>query len=340
MASVTDFTVPAGSFQVGSAAGDLLKMIFGTKPEIAGWQDINLGDEQMKSILANLKAFQSGNLQQLGNLYQDYMFNLYGRAGMDIKDLISKGSGTVGQMLGTAKEELAGAVPSDVQNFVRRATAQQNLGSGLLGSAMGAANWARNLGLTSLDMINRGANLATTAGNAAQRWAGVASGTMLPPSSFLITPTQQYQATQSNQLIQRQIQQERFNVAAAPNPIAKGLSDLVAYLTASYIGHGAAGQPPKAADYSGLTGAGEGTNVFGGAGAGSDFGGNAMTLNAGGSITGQSAGGSTTVGPLTDVAFNNAQAPDFTMPQGTGSYAYSGNPYADLYGTNAFLATG
>ena len=34
---------------------------------------------------------------------------------------------------------------------------------------MGGANIARNLGLTSLDLVNQGANLATSAGNAAQR---------------------------------------------------------------------------------------------------------------------------------------------------------------------------
>jgi len=336
MASVTDFTVPAGSFQVGSAAGDLLKMIFGTKPQIAGFEDVNLGDEQMKAIMANLKAFQSGNIQKLGNLYQDYMLNLYGRAGMDLKDLISKGSGTVSQMLGTAKEELAGAVPQDVQEFVRRATAQQNMGSGLFAGAMGAANWARNLGLTSLDMIQRGANLAGQAGNAAQRWAGIASGTMLPASTYLINPMQQYESTLSNRLIQRQIQQERFNVAAAPNPIAKGLSDLVAYLTASYIGHGAAGQPPKATDYSGLTGAGGDMSNY------------ANVFDAGGSVTTQSAGGSATTGPLEDMSFNAAEGGEGGAQMaynqslgpaatgGVGMYAYGGSPYADLYGVNAF----
>lgn len=323
MAKVTDFTVPAGSFQVGEAAGDLLKMIFGTKPLVAGFQDVILGDEQMKSILANLKAFQSGDLQQLGNLYQDYMFNLYGRAGLNLKDLISKGGGTVGQMLGTAREQLMGLVPRDVQEFVRRTTAQQNLGSGLFGGAMGAANWARNLGMTSLDLINKGANLAGQAGNAAARWAGIASGTMLPPGSFLINPMQQYESTLQNRLIQRQIQQERFNVAAAPNPIAKGLSDLVAYLTASYIGRGPAGKPPEAANYANLTTTPTVTP-------------NTATPNYG---TGDF---KATVEPMEDVSFNDAGGsamyPTGASPGST--YAYNSNPYADLYGVNAFLTTG
>jgi hypothetical protein len=317
--------------------GDVLKAIFGTKPQVAGFEDVILGDEQLKAILANLKAFLSGDLQKLGNLYQDYMFNLYGRAGLDLKDLISKGGGTVGQMLGTAKQELAGQVPTDVQNVVRRATAQQNLASGLWGGGMGAANWGRNLGLTSLDLIGKGAQLAGEAGNAAARWAGIASGTMLPSSSFLINPTQQYESTLSNRLIQRQIQQERFNVAAAPNPVAKGLSDLVAYLAASYIGHGAAGQPPKATDYSGLTGAGGGVGSQ-----------NADIFNAGGSFNAGNAAGSTTTGPADFGAGAGSGAggqADYSKdlsfaPGANQTYAYNSNPYADLYGVNAFLTTG
>lgn len=228
----------------------ILSDIFGSKPDVAGFENVDLGQEQLNAILANLKAFGTGDIAKLGNLYQQYMLGAFGGAGLDLKSLISKGGAAAGQMLDTAKEELGGMVPKDVIDFVRRQTAQQNLGSGIMGSAMGAANWARNLGLTSLDMISKGANLAGSAGNAAQRWAQIASGTILPTQSYLVNPEQMAQNTLQNRLIQRNIQQERNNIAAAPNPIAKGLSDLVAYLTASYIGHGPAGQPPKATDYS------------------------------------------------------------------------------------------
>jgi hypothetical protein len=139
---------------------------------------------------------------------------------------------------------------------------------------MASANTARNFGLTSMDLISKGAALNDQAGNAAQRWANIANGTIMSPAGFVITPAQQAQMTLSNRLIGRQVQQEKNNVAAAPNPIAKGLSDLVAYLTATYVSAvagkgGPAGQPPKAVDYSAETGGG---GSFGGAGAGSTYG--------------------------------------------------------------------
>jgi hypothetical protein len=235
----------------------LLSDIFGRKPGVAGWEDVILGDEQLKAIAANLKAFQKGDIQALGDLYQKYMLSQYAGAGLDLKSLISAGGANVAKMLGTAGEELAGMVPKDIQEYVTRLSASQNLGSGLMGGAMGAANWARNLGLTSLDMISKGAGLMGQAGNAARDWAGIAQGTTLPVSSFLITPQEQFAATTQNRLQSQRVEQQKLNIQAARDPIAGGLSDLVAYLTAAYLGggRGASGGPSKvgASDYSAQT---------------------------------------------------------------------------------------
>jgi hypothetical protein len=171
-----------------------------------------------------------------------------------------------------------------------------------MGGAMGAANWARNLGLTSLDMISKGAGLMGQAGNAAQQWAGIAQGTTLPATSFLVTPQEQFAATTQNRLQSQRVEQQKLNIQAARDPIAGGLSDLVAYLTGQYLGSlgggkmggGGGGKASGigASDYSNALNVpsyGEGTpysqdlgpalegawggGEFGGAGAGSTWGG-------------------------------------------------------------------
>jgi len=212
----------------------ILSDIFGQKPQIAGFQDVILGDEQIKAILADLKAFPQ--IEKLGSLWQNYMLAGIEHAVPGFGSILSGITGTTKEELKQAGDLMKGIIPEDVISSTFRGSAMQNLTSGLGGAPMGLANQARNLGLTSLDMINQGANLL---GNASQRWgqlAGFGASTLMPIQSMLITPEQQAQQTLSNRLIQRQIQQERFNVAAAPNPIAKGLSDIVMYLTGQYLG--------------------------------------------------------------------------------------------------------
>lgn len=316
----------------------ILSDIFGSKPDVAPFQNVDLGQEQLSSVLDNLKAFQSGDISKLGSMYQNYMTGLFNNLIPNFSSMLKAGGAATGTEISDAQSELEGNLPAGVAAAVQRASAQQNLGSGLLGSPMGGANAARNLGLTSLDMINRGAGLLGEAGNAAQRWAGIAQGTMLPANNFLVTPQEQFQATTQNRLIQRQVQQEKMNVAAAPNPIMKGLSDLVAYFTASYLGHGrAAGSAPAAENFSGATGAGAsptGGLSTGDWGAASDPTVSSMPIS---DPTQIDASIGTMYSP------NENPMPNESMIASPVGYGYPGmaayDPYANLYGTSDFFAT-
>ncbi len=212
----------------------ILSSIFGEKPNIADYIPTIFSEEQMKSIQENLKAFPE--ISRLGSAYYDYMMGSMTKAIPQFANILKAGGETTAKMLSTAGEELAGIVPQDVQDQLRRSTAFTNLMAGTAGAPMGAANQARNLGLTSLDMIQKGAALQGEAGNAAQRWAGLASGLIMSPSGFMVTPEQQAKLTMQNNLYKQATQQLRYNVAAAPDPIAKGLSDIVENLTAAYLG--------------------------------------------------------------------------------------------------------
>ena len=287
----------------------ILSSIFGDKPAIAPFEPIDYGTSQMKSILENLKAWPK--IQELGSQFQDYMTSAYNKAIPNFSKLLDMGGQSAEEILKVAQPFLEGKIPQDVQDQIMRTGAFEALGKG--GQFIHSLQ-ARDLGRTSLDMINQGASLVNAGGSATQKWAGIASGLIMNPAGELITPAQQASLDLNQSLIEREVQQARNNVNAAPNPIAKGLSDLVAYLTASYIGHGPAGKPPDAPSYQ------TGVN-------------NADTLNAGGSLTSTQNSGlfgwgpstTTTTGPLEDVSVNPTPASGYA-PGSYGSYGFgSGN---------------
>lgn len=61
------------------------------------------------------------------------------------------------------------------------------------------------------------------------------------PASQFVSPQQRAQLDMQNRLYQQATQQLGYNVAAAPNPVAKGLSDIVEQLTAAYLGSAGGG---------------------------------------------------------------------------------------------------
>jgi hypothetical protein len=211
---------------------DFLSGIFGKKPQIAEYTPVDLSEEQIKALQGDIEAWPQ--IQQLGSLYQQYMLGAYEKAIPGFKDILALGGKTTQQMLGVAGEELAGEIPEDVKAAVQRSSAFQSLMGGTAGSGMAGALTARDLGLTSLNLIQQGAQLAGQAGNAAQRWAAL-SGAQLP-QGMLVTPQQQAELDMQQNLIKRNVLQQKYNVAAAPDPVMKGLSDIVENLTAAYLG--------------------------------------------------------------------------------------------------------
>jgi hypothetical protein len=218
---------------------DPLAEVFGSTPDVAPFIPTDYGQEQLNALLQNIGAFP--DIEQLGNLYQQYIMGAYKQAGFDLPSLLGKGTGIAGQELDIAKEELTGAIPKDVQSQIAESSAFQSLLSGTSGGGMASANQARNLGLTSLDMQQRGAQMAGQAGNAAQLWASLARGTMMDPSSMLVTPQQRAAFQQEQNALKQATQQFGYNVAAMPNPVAAGISGTIMNLLGAYLGHGMGG---------------------------------------------------------------------------------------------------
>jgi hypothetical protein len=217
----------------------VLSEVFGSTPDIIPYTPTNLGDEQIKALKEDLAAMPW--IKSLGGEYYDYMLGMMNRSIPGFSDILARGGDLTKTLQSLSAEELAGQIPQDVVDQVTRSTAFQNLGSGLWGGAMGTANQARNLGLTSLDMINKGIATGQAGQNAAQTWASMASQLNMNPASFFISPQEQAAMTMQNNLYRQQTEQRAENQRAAPNPVAKGISDTIINLIGAYLGAGKGG---------------------------------------------------------------------------------------------------
>jgi hypothetical protein len=217
----------------------ILSDVFGAKPAVAPYTPTIFSEEQLKSLTENLAAMPK--ISELGTQYYDYMSGAMERAIPGFADILKEGGTLTAKMESTAGQELAGQIPQDVVDQVQRSSAYQSLLSGTGGSPMASANLARNLGLTSLDLIGAGANLQGQAGNAAQQWSGLAARNIMNPAAFFISPQEQAAQTMQNNLYTQATQQLANNLAAAPSPVAKGVSDTIINLLGAYLGAGKGG---------------------------------------------------------------------------------------------------
>lgn len=216
---------------------NILEDVFGSTPDVAPYVPTELGPEQLKAIQENISAFP--DIQQLGSLYENYMLDQFGAAGFPLQGILAGGEDMVKSMEQIGQQFLHGEIPQDVQDQIRRQDALTSMLSGGPGGAAGLT--ARDLGLTSLNLIGQGAQLTGQAGNAAQQWAGLASGLIMSPSGMMVTPQQQAQMTMQNNLYRQATQQLRNNLSAAPNPVAAGISGTIMNLIGAYLGAGKGG---------------------------------------------------------------------------------------------------
>lgn len=206
---------------------------------MARFKPFDYGAEQQKGIGANVEAFPQ--IKALGDLYQSYLTDEMNTLLPGFSDILKSGATTTQEMLAAAEPLLRGEIPQDVRDQVQRSSAYQSLSGGYAGSQMAHSLTARDLGLTSLDLMGRGASLAGQGGNAAQRWAQLAKGEMLDPSSMFVTPQQTAAFDLENRILEQQSKQFQYNVDAAPDPVAAGISNTIMSLVGAYLGGGMGG---------------------------------------------------------------------------------------------------
>jgi len=211
-----------------------LNAIFGSKPKVPKAPVVPLQPTLSEAVQANIKNFPE--ISNLANLYSSEELQQLDKIVPGYSQTLQQGAGDTSQMFTQANSLLQGEIPQDVQDAVQRSSAYQALRGGFAGSPMAGALTARDLGRTSLDLISQGAGLASQGANTMQVWDQLARRDMLDPGSMFATPGQALQLGEENAVNKYNRNQYAANVAAAPNPVAKGISDIVETLTAAYLG--------------------------------------------------------------------------------------------------------
>lgn len=186
--------------------------VFGKKPGVADYKPVDLGEEQKRATQSNLSNI--GDIQAfLEKILPGYK-DINEQEGQNILSL------------------LRGEIPKDVQDSVSRTAAFKALQGGFGGSPMSRALKARDLGRTSIDLMEKG-------GNASQRWMQTTQNSVAP---FVVTTPMQAEVTGRNNLYDQATKQFKFNVDAAPDPAAAGKFNLMTALgsTAMSFGMGSA----------------------------------------------------------------------------------------------------
>lgn len=225
--------------------------IFGGKPRIAKYKPVDLTKEQGTAIAGNVSNFP--DIAHLGDLYSDQELSQLEKILPGYGAQTSAGRATTDALFSQAQPLLHGEIPQDVQDAVQRSSAYQSLSGGYAGSPMSKALTARDLGLTSLNLMSQGANLAGQGVNSMQAWDSLARRDMLDPGSMFVTPAQEGANAQTQHLLSQQQRQNQFNVDAAPDPVAKGIFDStmsVIGMVLSAYGGGGGYKAPAAPSYS------------------------------------------------------------------------------------------
>lgn len=170
--------------------------VFGTKPKVAPFEEIDLSSETTKALAANIE-----NLPAITALLDKVI--------PGFSDLLATGTSN-------ALSELKGELPPDVAAYIQRTSAFGSLMGGYSGTPMSKARTARDLGRTSLD-------LTTMGNNSAQIWTNLAEQAYSP---FTISTGQQVSTTAANNAGIQANKQFQFNVDAAPDPGAAGVFGL------------------------------------------------------------------------------------------------------------------
>lgn len=160
------------------------------KPEVPKFKKTDTTKEQAAATAGNLQNFDAiSTLAGKTNTFnQDQLNKMLESALPGYRSLQS----SIGSKI---SDELSGKVPQDVIDLIKRNSAEKSVSGGFSGGGMVKDNLtARDLGRTSLDLVDKGIDAGT-------RWIQSAkSGTAnsFDPSSMFVSPAQRIGVTMSN----------------------------------------------------------------------------------------------------------------------------------------------
>lgn len=196
-----------------------LDSLLGSKPVVPNLPVLNLGTEQQKAIDANQAALP-GAEKLIGAANQfsiDQINQMLEQAIPGYKNLVSSVTSTI-------QSEIAGEIPKQDQAALQNYDAAKALRGGYGGSGAHGDLTARDFGIASMDLTQRGLS-------SFEQWtreqASLYEPSMINVSSMFITPMQEYQTDneQNVQQFQRQWMQNQIN--AQPAMWAQALKEAV-----------------------------------------------------------------------------------------------------------------
>jgi hypothetical protein len=204
------------------------QQLVGSKPQVPDLPSLNLTTEQQKALASNLQQLPTAE-KIAANV------DLFNQQQIDqmLEHVIPNYRAITGQISQNIASLTAGEVPTDVSEALQRSTAAQALSGGYGGTESGRNLFARDLGLTSLDLTQRG--LAS-----AESWMKTAN-TIYKPGQFnvasmFVTPAQQaaFDTSERDSQFQRQWMQNQ--IAGMPAPWAEDMKQFVYRAMAAYSG--------------------------------------------------------------------------------------------------------
>ena len=190
---------------MASIAGTLIRG--DTRPKVPAFTPIDVQAEQKAAIAGNLGALPEA--ARLGAAANDASTAQF----LAMLEKILPGFSQINtKVLGNIQSLLSGEIPKDVENLIGRKAAERGIARGTGGSQFDDYGALRDLGLTSLEMTDRGLN-------SAQRW--MAATTNRAPfmdfTSMFISPQQQIATTQWNKTMQWNRDWLNNQIRALPN---------------------------------------------------------------------------------------------------------------------------
>jgi len=215
--------------------GTFFKDLVGSKPTVPDLPGLELSTEQQKALQANIKAIPGA--EQIAS-----QVDLFNQQQIDkmLENVIPNYRAITGQISQNIASLTAGEVPTDVSEALQRSTAAQSLAGGYGGTESGRNLFARDLGLTSLDLTQRG--LAS-----AESWMKTANSIYKPGqfnvASMFVTPAQQAAFDVSERDAQFQREWMQNQIAGMPAPWAEDMKQFVYRAMAGYSGTGVQSNP-------------------------------------------------------------------------------------------------
>lgn len=180
-----------GDEPLGEAwASNFITGLFTSAPEVPKFKPVVPGAEAAKATAANIANFQEiSKVASATNQFNQDQVNQMMASAIPGYESMKSGIGS------NINSWLKGEIPADVQGQIGRNAAYSSLSGGFAGSEMARNLVARDLGLTSLDIMQKGVD-------AGSRWLETAKRTAVAPqfdvTSMFVSPQQQMDAATYN----------------------------------------------------------------------------------------------------------------------------------------------